>query len=148
MAIFFPSLQPSLASSCKNGSRRTAIPEAVLLSRKPMRKIFPVCCADAGTQSAESTAAKLKARSCFFICAISRLTNNFGRPRQQVGWYRQTDLLCRLEIDHKLEFRRLLHRQIGRLGSLQALVHEICHARVAVHLVRTVGHEPAGVAVE
>ena len=45
MAIFFPSIHPSLLSSCRNASTRPAIPEAVLLSRKPMRKIFPVCCA-------------------------------------------------------------------------------------------------------
>ena len=45
MAIFFPSIHPSLLSSCRNASKRTALPEAVLVSRKPMRKIFPVCCA-------------------------------------------------------------------------------------------------------
>ena len=42
---FFPSIHPSLLNSCRNASTRTAIPEAVLGSRKPMRKIFPVCCA-------------------------------------------------------------------------------------------------------
>ena len=47
MAIFFPSIHPSLLSSCRNASKRTALPEAVLESRKPMRKIFPVCCASA-----------------------------------------------------------------------------------------------------
>ena len=41
MVIFFPSIHPSLLSSCRNASTRTALPEAVLLSRKPMRKIFP-----------------------------------------------------------------------------------------------------------
>ena len=30
MVIFFPSIQPSLLSSCRNASKRTAIPEAVL----------------------------------------------------------------------------------------------------------------------
>ena len=45
MVIFFPSIHPSLLSSCRNASKRTALPEAVLASRKPMRKIFPVCCA-------------------------------------------------------------------------------------------------------
>jgi len=32
-------------SSCRNASTRLALPAAVLASRKPMRKIFPVCCA-------------------------------------------------------------------------------------------------------
>src|SRR5262249_19723607 len=45
MVIFFPSIHPSLLSSCRKASMRTALPEAVLESRKPMRKIFPVCCA-------------------------------------------------------------------------------------------------------
>jgi hypothetical protein len=58
---------------------------------------------------------------------------------------RQADLLRRLEIDHQLELRRLLHRQIGRLGSLQDFVHVICDAPVAVREVRPVGHEPTGI---
>jgi hypothetical protein len=33
------------------------------------------------------------------------------------------DLLSRLQIDHQLEFRRLPHRHIGRLGSLQDSVY-------------------------
>ena len=45
MAKFFPSVHCSLLSSWRNASMSTAIPEAVLESRKPMRKIFPVCCA-------------------------------------------------------------------------------------------------------
>ena len=45
MVIFFPSIHPSLLSSCRNASKRTALPEAVLLSRNPMRRTFPVCCA-------------------------------------------------------------------------------------------------------
>ena len=48
MVIFFPSIHPSLLSSCRNASTRTALPEAVLVSRKPMRKIFPGCCASTG----------------------------------------------------------------------------------------------------
>ena len=53
MVIFFPSIHPSLLSSCRNASTRTALPEAVLGSRKPMRKIFPVCCASSGTSKAQ-----------------------------------------------------------------------------------------------
>ena len=43
--IFFPSIQPRLLSSCRNASTRTVLPAALLESRKPMRKIFSVCCA-------------------------------------------------------------------------------------------------------
>ena len=38
---------------------------------------------------------------------------------------RQADLLRRLEINHQLELCRLLHRQIGRLGSLQDSVRKL-----------------------
>src|SRR5262249_48626757 len=118
MAIFFPPIHPSLLSSCRNASKRTALPEAVLTSRKPMRKIFPVCCASTEPQTAKSMTPKLKARICFFVCAISRLTNDFGRPCQQVRWDRYPDLLGGLEVDHELELRWLLNGQIGRFGSL------------------------------
>ena len=53
--IFFPSVHPSLRSSCRNASTRTAIPDGVLESRKPIRKIFAVCCAVADEQSAKNT---------------------------------------------------------------------------------------------
>ena len=67
------------------------------------------------------------------------------RPIQHRLWNRQTDLLGRLEIDHQLEFRRLLDRKIGRLGSLQDFVHVIGDAPVAVREVRPVGHESTGI---
>ena len=65
MVIFFPSIHPSLLSSCRNASTSTAIPEAVLVSRKPMRRIFPVCCASAEPQSAKSIAQQRKDRDSF-----------------------------------------------------------------------------------
>ena len=51
----------------------------------------------------------------------------------------------RLQIDHQLEFGRLLDRQVGRLGSLQDSVHVIGEALVAVREVRVLGHEHAGI---
>ena len=41
MVIFFPSIQPSLLSSCRNASTRTALPEAVLGSRITYAEDFP-----------------------------------------------------------------------------------------------------------
>src|SRR5262245_11313180 len=145
MVIFFPSIQPSLFISRRNASTMTAIPEALLGSRNPMRKTFPACCAETGTQSAKSMALKLGAKMCFFICAFSYLTNDFRRPRQYVRWNRYANLLRRLEIDHKLEPGRLFHRQIGGLGSLQDPVHVISYAPVDVRLVCSVGHESTGI---
>ena len=48
---FFPSIHPSLRISCRNASKRGALPEALLLSRKPMRGTFPGCCASAPTEN-------------------------------------------------------------------------------------------------
>ena len=50
-------------------------------------------------------------------------SNYSVRPVQHRLRNRQADLLRRLEIDHQLELRRLLYRQIGGLGSLQDSVH-------------------------
>src|SRR5499426_1315479 len=105
MAIFFPSIHPSLLSSCRNASKRTALPEAVLTSRKPMRATFPVCSASAGEQSARSTADRVRTvifLFMFFSALSTRhstldtrpfLLNHLIRSRQHVGRNRQADLL-------------------------------------------------------
>src|SRR5262245_34062066 len=116
MVIFFPSIQPSLLSSCRNASTMTAIPEAVLLSRKPMRKIFPVCCALASETFARKRVASNQRVSLFFMffsclvphafCLFSfdQLTRSGEHLRRDLN----ADLLRRLEIDHQLKLRRLL----------------------------------------
>src|SRR5439155_9973320 len=66
---FFPSIQPSLRISCRNASKRGALPEALLLSRKPMRKTFAGCCASARAPHTVSatTIAKSPAHFRFWI---------------------------------------------------------------------------------
>ena len=135
IAIFFRSIHPSLVSSCRNASERTAIPEAVLLSRKPMRRIFPVCCASADEQSAKSIALSVRTVIFFFIsfslprftCHSTLDTRFFSLDypvcsHQHVGRNRQADLLGGFQIDDELEFLRLLHREIGGLGAFEDLV--------------------------
>ncbi len=75
----------------------------------------------------------------FFIHGF--LLDDLIRSRQHIRWNRQTDLLCRFEIDHELELGRLLHWEIGGFGSFQDLVH--VHSRTAIEVsgVRPVGHE-------
>ena len=62
---------------------------------------------------------------CFFFLLTSNdwplSSDHLIRPPQDILWNRETDLLGGLEIEHQLELRRLLHRQIGGLGSLQDL---------------------------
>jgi hypothetical protein len=67
MVIFFPSIHPSLLSSCRNASTSTVLPEAVLGSRKPMRKVFPGCCASVLASHNVSTTARIDNRAAFFI---------------------------------------------------------------------------------
>src|SRR5215831_10190046 len=147
MVMFFPSIHPSLLSSCRNASKLTAPPEAVVFSRKPMRGTFPVCCASASETFAKKSVASSQRMILFFMFfflprAFSLFSfDHFIRPIQHRLRNRQTDLLRGLEIDHQLELRRLLYRQIGGLGSLQDSIHVICDAPIAVRLVRPVGHE-------
>src|SRR5262249_40665485 len=56
----------------------------------------------------------------FFSPRASRLFASFHfiRPIHHRLRNRQTDLLRGLEIDHQLDLRRLLDRQVSRLGSL------------------------------
>src|SRR5262249_37415680 len=160
MVMFFSSIQPSLLSSCRNASKRTAIPEAVLLSRKPMRGIFPVC-ASAGKLSGKNIA--LSARTIIFLIMSfslsihlslftrhSHLTlagppslDHFIRPREKFWRECQTDLLRCFQVDHELKLRCLLHRQISRFGTFQDLVDVNSRASISVSEVPPVGHETA-----
>ena len=55
-------------------------------------------------------------------------------------WNCQTDLFCRLEISDEFELRCLLHRQVGRLRSLENLVNVMGGLTVLVVVVRPIGH--------
>src|SRR5215471_17596673 len=66
-----------------------------------------------------------------------------SRPCEHVRRNYHTNLLCCLKVDNKLEFRRLLHWQIGGLGSLENPVYEICDAPVLLGDVIPVRHEAA-----
>src|SRR5499426_258850 len=134
MVMFFPSIQPSLLSSCRNASKRTALPEAVLLARNPMRKIFPGCCASAmPAKTSTAAATKIDDAAAFFIAHLAlrfasalRVARSLDHPirsRQHVRRNRQADLFGRFEINDQLELLRLLHREIGGLGAFQNLVN-------------------------
>ena len=79
--------------------------------------------------------------SCFEFTFA--LLNDLSRLHQRPLRNRQANLIGGFQIDDELKPHRLLHRQIGRLGSLQDSVHEICDALVALRDVRSVVHEPA-----
>jgi hypothetical protein len=89
----------------------------------------------------ENTVSSILAALLGFLPSLDQPT----RPDEHLRRNCHADLLRCLEIDHQLKLRRLLHRQIGGLGSLQDSVHVICDAPVAVREVRPVGHEPTGI---
>ena len=117
-----------------------------------MRKIFSVCCAKAPAQPKANVKAIAKIpthfefsildfrlftdRDCDWIIFLttfsaiqnpkSQIQNSFYdliRSRQHVGRNRKADLFRCLHVDYKLKLRRLLNRQVGRLGTLEDLVH-------------------------
>src|SRR5215471_7746693 len=84
MVIFFPSIHPSLLSSCRKVSMRTALPEALLESRKPMRGTFPGCCALATAPVTTSTKAIIESPNHFrFWIFDFRLPDKESRNRIQ-----------------------------------------------------------------
>src|SRR5437867_11168849 len=60
---------------------------------------------------------------------------DFVRRCQHVGRNRQTDLLCRFEIDHESTLRRLLYKQISPLGAVWNFVH-IVDGRTVLAVLR------------
>src|SRR5262252_3073330 len=64
-----------------------------------------------------------------------------GVAEQRV-WDGEAERLGGLEVDDELELCRLLDWQIGRLRTLQDLVHIACSTPVHVKVVRPVRHEP------
>src|SRR4030095_6917129 len=69
--------------------------------------------------------------------------HHFIRPREKFRRECQTNLFRCLQVDHKLELRCLLHRQISRFGAFQDLVHINSRAPIEVIIVRPVGHQAA-----
>src|SRR5262245_37679298 len=102
-----------------------------------MRWIFPCCCASTGKQSAKSIAQRVRTVIFLFMffstlpTRHSTLAPSFDHPirsHQHIRRDRQADLLRGFQIDDKLEFLWLLHREVGRLSSFQDLVDVVSSA--------------------
>ena len=59
--------------------------------------------------------------------------------------HRQPELLGGLEVDHQLEFGRLLHRQIGRLRTVEDLCRVDAELAIGVYQVWAVAYQTAGI---
>src|SRR5215470_1058087 len=75
---------------------------------------------------------------------IAWLLDHLVRSEENRVRNRHADLLRGLQIDHQLELRRLLYRQIGRLRTFEDFIDIIDYPPVHVRNVRPVGHESAG----
>src|SRR3954451_13661690 len=68
--------------------------------------------------------------------------NHLVRGRQQRRRHGKVERLRGLEVDHQFELGRLLHRQVGRLLTLEDAIDVAGGAPVAVDRVDAVGHQP------
>src|SRR5262245_49286799 len=58
-------------------------------------------------------------------------------------WYFEAEGLCGAEIDHQLEFGRLQHRQVGRLGAADDATNINANLATRGHKARPGTHQPA-----
>src|SRR5262249_60243478 len=74
----------------------------------------------------------------------SRSFDHLVGERDQLVRNSETQRSRGLEINHELEFGRLLHWKISRLGAPEDFVHVAGSAPIEVSESRPIGHEPAG----
>src|ERR1051325_1253799 len=67
------------------------------------------------------------------------------RSRQHIRRNGEADLLVGFEIDHKLEFRRLLYCQLSRVRSFQDFIHISCGTPIQIDNADSVGDKPANI---
>src|SRR5262249_39738173 len=70
--------------------------------------------------------------------------NNLVRTLQYRLWDREAKCLGRLEVDHELEFRRLLDREVGWPRTLEDLIHVNPGAPPLIRQAWPVRHQASG----
>ncbi len=75
------------------------------------------------------------------------LLDHLIRQQEQRWGHRHPERLGGLEVEDQLKFRGLLHRQVGRFGALEDLVHVGGGAVPALENVRPVVHESPGLGI-
>src|SRR5262249_8196161 len=73
------------------------------------------------------------------------LLDHLIRPRQHGRRNSKADLLSCLQIDDELKLRRLLHREVSRLGPFEDFVHGLGGPAPQVSVVRSIRHEASSV---
>src|SRR5262249_47427534 len=126
-----------------------------LAAPTPIRGIFVACCASSGWQSAKSMAQRVRTLIVSFMCFFSASStchstldtclfslDHLIRTRQHVRWNREADLLRCLQVDHKLELRRLLDGKVRWLCAFQDFIDVRGGSPEQVGHARAVGYEP------
>ena len=91
----------------------------------PLASVYhgPVAIGTSDIQSAEHSQFDVRSPSCRPLAdrkiGNRKSLDHLVRPCEHLWRNRQADLLRGLQIDHELEFRRLLDGQVGRLGALE-----------------------------
>src|SRR5262249_12930785 len=75
--------------------------------------------------------------------ACTRLLDHLICQEEQRWGYCDPERLGGLHVDDELELHRLLHRQVGGLGSLQNLIDVCSGAQGYITLALPIGHEQA-----
>src|SRR6516162_10707428 len=91
--------------------------------------------------SSVRAACQLWANSGLMHRSREALFDNLIGELLQLWGYIDSERPSGLEVNHQLEFGRLLHRQIGGLGPFQYFVHKHCGSPKQVRDVRPVGQE-------
>jgi hypothetical protein len=79
------------------------------------------------------------------IAATASLFDHLVGGRQNRRRNCKTQRLCGFEIDHQIEFRRLLNRQISRLGSSRDEIDVLCGTTLHHGEAWSVGQQSARV---
>src|SRR5262249_31942269 len=82
------------------------------------------------------------AHVCFWPKAdIDRLFDHFIGAQQEGYRDRQTNLLGRFKVHNQLKSRRVLYREVGRLGTFENSIHVVSYAAKVIIPIDAVGHQ-------
>src|SRR5215831_15120663 len=70
-----------------------------------------------------------------------RLLDHPVRPRQYIGWNRNSNLLSGYQVNHELKLRGLFYWQVGRFGAFENFVYVGSGALEQVRKTHSVKHQ-------
>jgi hypothetical protein len=77
-------------------------------------------------------------------CSKASLFDHLVSKGKQLRRNIKPKRLCRLDVDHQLELRRLLDRQIGRLGAIEDFRGVDAELAISIEIVGSIAYKSAG----